>query len=156
MQRIRYSCFDDLDCIYCARLHFELKSFLMAHKDYAVYVMLFPTPGKVKSEDRARAVYCTASIAEREAVIENSFRNALENNNPSSESQQKCDISGLERVKQYAVNVLKIKTTPVMLMPDGSSIEGFVSNREIEDILFNRPLLKEAVKDGTNKGAPNL
>jgi thiol:disulfide interchange protein DsbC len=127
--------FDDLDCPYCARLHFELQSFLADHKDFGVYVMLFPLSIHPKSEEKSRAVYCLGGLKERESAVEGFFKAILENKKVDLPQEKKCDGSALDRVKQYGANTLKIKGTPVMVLPDGRVINGYMTKKELEDIL---------------------
>lgn len=130
--------FDDLECPYCARLHFELKSFIADHKDYAAYVMLFPLPIHKNSEEKSEAVYCLRTSKEKEDAVERLFKGLVGNKVLDLTSKKKCQPAGLERVKHYGAETLKIKGTPLLVLPDGRVIEGFVTKKELEGILAGK------------------
>ena len=147
--------FDDLDCQYCARLHFELKRFLSDHNDYAAYVMLSPLPGHPRAEERSKAVHCLGSLQEKEAMVESIFKNILDNKKVAEAAPGvKCDTSVLDRVKHYATETLKVKGAPTMILPDGRVIDGFLSKKELEDILSNKSVKKSPKKVAKKGGAP--
>jgi thiol:disulfide interchange protein DsbC len=130
--------FDDPECPFCARLHFELKSFLQDHKDHAVYVLLFPLPIHQKSQEKSETVYCLGSLKEKEEAMEGLFKGILENKPFDLPKAKKCDISGLDRIKRYGINTLKLKGTPLIVLPDGRVIDGFVSKKDLEDVISGK------------------
>ena len=138
--KMRIFLFSDLDCPLCAKLHFEVKGFLADHNDYAVYVMLYPSNTHAKAEEKSRVVYCLGeNLFLREAIAEKFFSDLIENKKADILlPDPKCDVSGLERLKRYGNDVLGIQETPVIVLPDGKVIRGFVSKKELDDILSGK------------------
>jgi len=146
--KMRLFVFSDPDCSLCAKLHFELKGFLADHNDYTAYVMLYPSGNHAKAEEKSKVVYCLGdNLFLREAIAEKLFSDLIENKKTDTLlPDSKCDVSGLERLKRYGNDVLGIKETPVIVLPDGKVIRGFVSRKALEDILSG----KTAGQMGTN------
>ena len=130
--------FDDPECPFCARLHFELKSFLHEHADYAAYVMLFPLPIHPNSAEKSRDLYCLGSLKAKEDALDGLFKGILENKPFDLPHSKKCDVSGLDRTKQYALNRLKLKGTPLMILPDGRAVDGFVTKKDLEQMISGK------------------
>jgi thiol:disulfide interchange protein DsbC len=146
--------FSDLECPYCARLHFELKNFLAEHGDYAIYVMLSPLPTHPKAEDKSKAVHCLKSPSEKEIMVDILFKSLLDSQKVKFQPAAKCDTSGLDRIKHFTQNVLKAKGAPTMVLPDGRVIEGFLAKNDIEDILSYKPPQKEKKDNAPKQSSP--
>lgn len=130
--------FDDPECPFCARLHFELKAFLRDHGDYAAYVMLFPLPIHPNSAEKSRDLYCLGSLKAKEDALDGLFKGIVENKPFDLPHSKKCDVSGLDRTKQYAIDKLKLKGTPLMILPDGRVVDGFVTKKDMEQLISGK------------------
>ena len=151
--KARMFLFTDPDCPLCAKEHFELKGFLAEHNNYAVYVMLYPPDDHAKAEEKSKVVYCIGeNLFLREAITEKLFSDLLAGKKTETLlPDSKCDMSGLERVKRFGADVLGIRETPVILLPNGNVIRGFVDKKQLEGILSTDAIVKSTAKI-TQKG----
>lgn len=128
--------FDDPACPFCARLHFELMRFVERNPDWKVAVHLYPLPGHGDAEDRAKVIHCAGdSPFVKESILQMFFNDILANKNPKYPKDVNCDMSDVEANVRFMQKEVKATGTPVMIMPDGKVINGYMSAEEIEDIL---------------------
>jgi len=129
--------FDDLECPFCARLHFELKKFILdgKNKDYSVYVMLYPLPGHGKAREKSEYVSCLKGNAEKVKAVDDIYAGLLEGKLLDVSRAECSEFSSIDKAVKYGNEVLKIKGTPVLILPDGRVIDGYIDSATLGDLL---------------------
>lgn len=129
--------FDDLDCPFCGKLHFELKRLIAEYpEDYAVYLMLYPLPGHGKAREKSEFVVCVKDEAERGVLIDKLFADLLEGKGNASVPKASCDNFGvIDMAFKFGSEELKINGTPVFILPDGRLIQGYMDYEALKELL---------------------
>jgi thiol:disulfide interchange protein DsbC len=115
--------FTDPKCPYCGKLHDELKKIVAERGDVAFYLKLFPLASHPESYGISKSIVCEQSLDYLEASF--AGRPIPE---PACETEE-ID-NNLKLVKE-----LGIRSTPTLVLPDGTILPGFKPAGKIMEIL---------------------
>jgi thiol:disulfide interchange protein DsbC len=116
--------FDDPECAYCKKLHDEMKAVVSVRSDIAFYIKMFPLVGiHPKAYDKAKAILCEKSLQ----LLEDSL-------NGKDLSPPRCETDQVD--KNLALGrAIYVKSTPTLIMEDGSVMPGFKDAKTIIEIV---------------------
>jgi thiol:disulfide interchange protein DsbC len=119
--------FTDPQCPFCGKLHAELKKILSGRGDIAFYMKLFPLSSHPDSYRISTSIICDGSLT----YLEKSF-----NDEPVPDPSCKTDEidNNLALVKK-----LGIRSTPTLVLPDGTILPGFKPAEKLLEILDGGP-----------------
>jgi thiol:disulfide interchange protein DsbC len=114
----------DVDCNYCRQLHAEVRQ--MNARGIAVRYLFYPRFGP-QSEPfrRAQSAYCAPEPAK---TLEQLFGGGVLKN-----ARSDCDNPVLEQYN--AAVAMGVKGTPMTVLPDGSTVYGYISAQALADAL---------------------
>jgi thiol:disulfide interchange protein DsbC len=131
--------FDDPVCPFCARLHYELGLFLEEHNDWKVAVHLYPLPGHGDAEEKAKVIHCSGKDPYvKRVILEVFFADLLQGKESRYPKEVQCDMTGIEENVKFMREKAKATGTPVMILPDGRVINGFMTTGQLEELLLDR------------------
>jgi thiol:disulfide interchange protein DsbC len=119
--------FTDPQCPFCGKLHAELKKIISERGDIAFYMKLFPLSSHPDSYRISTSIICDGSLT----YLEKSF-----NDEPVPDPSCKTDEidNNLALVKK-----LGIRSTPTLVLPDGTILPGFKPAEKLLEILDGVP-----------------
>jgi thiol:disulfide interchange protein DsbC len=119
--------FTDPQCPFCGKLHAELKKIIAERGDIAFYMKLFPLSSHPDSYRISTSIICDGSLT----YLEKSF-----NDEPVPDPSCKTDEidNNLALVKK-----LGIRSTPTLVLPDGTILPGFKPAEKLLEILDGGP-----------------
>lgn len=118
--------FVDVDCNYCRQLHQEVGAF--NKRGIRVRYLFYPRFGlQSDAFRRAQGVYCSADPPK--ALAQLFAGGALK------DAKTDCDNPVAEQYN--AAVAMGIKGTPMMVLPDGSTLYGFINAAGLEELLKN-------------------
>lgn len=122
--------FSDPDCHFCAKLHEETKKIVAKNPDVAFYVNLYSRRNDPATIRKILSILCGKEDAPK--LLDAAFA-GMTLPNP------KCKTSAAEETARMA-GKLKLRGTPVMILPDGRIVNGYRDAETIQKILDEKPL----------------
>jgi len=119
--------FTDPKCPYCAKLHDELKKVVAERGDIAFYLKFYPLPSHPESYGISKSIVCGQSLD----YLELSFAGK-----PIPEPA--CETEEIDNNLKL-VKELGIRSTPTLVLPDGTILPGFKPAGKILEILDRGP-----------------
>lgn len=119
--------FTDPKCPFCAKLHEELKKIVAERGDIAFYLKFFPLSSHPESYGISKSIVCNQSLE----YLEMSFAGK-----PIPEPA--CETEEID-ANLKLVQELGIRSTPTLVLPDGTILPGFKPAGKILEILDRGP-----------------
>ncbi|HHL41014.1 MAG TPA: DsbC family protein [Deltaproteobacteria bacterium] len=119
--------FDDPDCPYCKKLHYEIKKVVKKRPDIAFYILLYPLDIHPDAYKKAKAIQCRRSVE----MLEEAFEGKVL-------PEPDCD----DKVVDENIRVgreLGIQGTPALIMPDGRLIPGYLAADVLIEVIDQEP-----------------
>lgn len=128
--------FTDIDCGYCRKLHKEVADYNAA--GIAVQYVFYPRTGpETESFKKAEAVWCAS---DRKMALTKAKQGAPLLGNPQCENPIREEWQlGLE---------LGLRGTPMIVLPDGDTVNGYVPAAALAERLANPPKQDQAPQEG--------
>jgi thiol:disulfide interchange protein DsbC len=116
--------FDDPECAFCKKIHAEMKAVVSQRDDIAFYIKMFPlTRIHPKAYEKAKAIICEKSLK----LLEDSL-------DGKEIPAPQCETDQVDKNLALGPTVF-VKSTPTLIMPDGSVIPGFKTAEQIIQLL---------------------
>ena len=115
--------FTDPQCPYCKKLHVELGKVVESDPDIAFYIKLFPLKSHPDAYRISKSVVCERSMS----LLEDSFADK-EVPDPA------CETDAVDKTLALGEE-LGIRSTPTLVLPDGSILSGFKPSEKLLDLL---------------------
>ena len=120
---IKVIVFDDPDCPYCRKLHYEIKKILKRRKDVAFYIKQYPLPMHPEAYNKSKALVCEKSVELLDQVFE-----GIDIGEPT------CETDAVDKSIKLAQK-LGIGGTPAIIFPDGRLLPGYVNADALEQLI---------------------
>jgi thiol:disulfide interchange protein DsbC len=104
--------FTDPDCLFCARLHGQMKEVVAERKDIVFFIKMFPLPMHKEAYEKAEAIVCEKSLR----LLEDSYEH-------KPLPKARCKTSAVD--DSIAVGKkMGVTATPTLIMPNGRMTTG--------------------------------
>lgn len=123
--------FTDPQCPYCKKLHAELGKVIESDPDIAFYIKLFPLKSHPDAYRISKSVVCEGSVS----LLEDSFA-GKEVPDPA------CETDAVDKTLALGEE-LGIRSTPTLVLPDGTILSGFKPSEKLLDLLKGEAGSKE-------------
>lgn len=131
----RFIIFQDPDCLYCLKMHREIRKLTDATQDIVFYIKMYPLRNHRKAYEKSHVITCEKSLK----ILEDAFEHKQL---PSA----KCDTLALDQSIEFAKK-LGLSGVPALILPDGRVALGF---QNVEAILSMIGFNYEKVEDNLN------
>lgn len=130
--KVKVVVFTDPDCPYCKKLHDEMREVVRRDPGVAFYIKLFPLKIHPNAYGKSKAIVCSEKPL---AMLEASFAGA-----PLATTG--CETKRIDDNLTLG-EAIGIRSTPTLVLPDGTIVPGAKKSQEILRLLGRAPL-----KDG--------
>jgi thiol:disulfide interchange protein DsbC len=111
--------FTDPDCLFCGKLHGEIKKVVEKRKDIVFYIKLFPLKIHPDAYWKAKSIRCKNSLK----LLEDNFEK-------KPIPKPKCEAKEIDENIKLAGDI-GIHSTPTIIMPNGSVHKGFIEAEQL-------------------------
>ncbi len=124
---LKVAVFTDPDCPYCGKLHEELEKLIQERKDVAFYIFMFPLMMHKDAYWKSKSIVCHKSLK----MLADAFAHK---EIPKTE----CHTREIDENIKLGQG-MGITGTPSLVFPDGRLTTGFLTAKQLSDILQERP-----------------
>lgn len=124
MAKYKIIVFDDVECPYCKKLHYEIKKIISERKDVAFYIKLFPLDIHPTAYEKSRSIYCNNKSVK---LLDDAFEGKTL---PKADCDAKVIDENIKLGKSFGIT-----GTPTIIFPDGRLLPGYMEAQALLKML---------------------